>query len=155
MQTEAPRRSNKKVMIAALFALSMLLPGAMIGSFLQQNQDQATIQANQISNWTHPGTTAKSDNQSGHATIVEAVSLTVIHGTHDLFANQTLIKEGWTPDCMSLCFAGIKYAEDPTVHVTDKGIDFLQFKVHGACVTITCTKNDNATFLSVSATSGY
>ena len=127
----------------------------LLGGVFAVNAIQASDAADQEYAWSHPILVVPNTNQSGAAAIVNYLSLTVILGTHDLFANQTLLHEGWTANCQVLCVAGIKYSEDPTVHVVNGGIDCIGFKVHGTASGTTCAFKLNATYTMVSASSGH
>ncbi len=133
----------------------LALVGGTFGGIQYVNSSQQSLQKSWLDTWTHPGQQVSSPNASGVAIIAERIALTVIFGTPDLFANQTMVNQGWVPDCWTLCFSGIHYAEDPTVHVTNEGIDCIGFKVHGTASGTTCALKQNSTILMVSASSGY
>jgi hypothetical protein len=76
-----------------------------------------------------------------------------VHNFADLFANKTMLEQGFTANCLYLCYYGITYVMDPTVVFTNYGHDFLQYKFTGACNTITCTSTDNMNYYIISTSS--
>jgi hypothetical protein len=77
-----------------------------------------------------------------------------------LFVNQTFLNaqaakgDAWTPDCLSWCFNGIHYFNDPTYIIPNLARDFQTCKLFGSDKTDTCTKAimgaDNATWIYLS-----
>lgn len=79
----------------------------------------------------------------------------IIHNS-DLFANQTMLSQGFSPSCRAYCFLGITYTLDPTVVITNYGRDFEQCKVFNSSGTITCVSSasDKAIFMGISSATG-
>lgn len=66
------------------------------------------------------------------------------HGTS---VNQTLVSQGYTPDCIKQCYNGINYFRDPTTLITNQGRGVEQCSVfHGTGVTDTCTTTNVASY---------
>ena len=66
------------------------------------------------------------------------------HGTS---VNQTLISQGFTPDCLQNCVKGINYFRDPTTLITNQGRGVEQCSIfHGTGVTDTCTTTNVASY---------
>jgi hypothetical protein len=87
------------------------------------------------------------------------IALTVVYGQHDAKTalsskGLTLLSEGYTPSCWIHC-SGISWRLDPTTHVTNNGLDFIQCKLGGTASVITCTSADLTNYLSVSVSGGY
>lgn len=132
------------------------------GMVYQANADQQALLNNQLYAWEHPSVKVGSFNASGAATVGEVVSLVVVLGhPHDSSANQTWIAQqaatghDWIPDCLTLCFNGVKYYEDPTVHVVNGGIDCIGFLLHGTAHGTTCSTQGTVLYLMVSASSAH
>ena len=141
---------KRTIGIFSAVVLAILLTGVFA-----VNEIQAANQAGQEYAWSHPLLSVPSTNESGSAAIVNYITLTVILGTHDLFPNQTLLNEGWVANCTTLCIGGIKYSEDPTVHLSNEAMDCIGFKVHGTAEGTTCGFKQNATYTMVSSSSGH
>jgi hypothetical protein len=94
-------------------------------------------------------------NSSGFyaVTVFHAVFFVGIHygPSHGYSANQTLVKQGYTPDCLQWCWSGINYFMDPTTLITSQGRGVEQCSVfQGTGVTDTCTTTNKATYLGTS-----
>ena len=147
------------VIVIAVFTLG-LFGAYYVGVVNEANAAQATLLQNQEANWAQPTMKISPSNQSLQVnTYTESLYLTVILGIpHDLFPNQTLLNEGWIPDCVLWCFGGIHYYQDPTVHVVNGGIDCIGKKVHGAASGTTCSTHptdQNVTYAMVSVSGGH
>src|SRR6266704_4135289 len=127
---------NRKITTIFIISLIML----PILSIIVINQSQTAIYQGAATQDARRAENQRSDNSSGLSTRFFAeVSLTVkLHVVRDFFANQTKINQGWTPDCLSFCLNGITYVMDPTVHVVNNGLEFVECKVVGVIGSITC-----------------
>ena len=94
-----------------------------------------------------------------HRRVQPTATLSVVYGTNDLFANQTLINAfaqkniTLTPDCRSWCFGGIHYFEDPTTVITNEAHDYIQYELTHTAHAVTPGGSDYAVVEGVS-TSG-
>jgi hypothetical protein len=128
----------------------------------QANSQLQSFQSSQIYAWSHPTVQVTNPNSSGQANIGVGVTLTVVLGhPHDFSANQAWMAQqkalghDWVPDCLTFCFNGVKYAEDPTVHVVNGGIDCIGFLLHGTAHGTTCSTQGTVLYLMVSASSAH
>jgi hypothetical protein len=152
------RVNRRKVLVRSgmIFLLLMLPVSFMGGSVLTQNSDQKQIYDFTI---LHPGnqtyvyangTATGTDyaNQAGmkveiayviHQIVPAPGSASASFIWSRLFADPTLLGQGFVADCAQFCYGGINYYLDPTTLITNQGVGAVQCLIFGATTTDTCT----------------
>jgi hypothetical protein len=117
--------------------------------------------------------TVTTTNSGLGSNVIETLHLTAIYHSVSPNLQNTLLAEGYNATCDNglsfggptehgaLCAHGWTYMQDPTVHLTNQGIDCIQFKIHGQNHASTCSVsskssagNQNVTYTYVSVSGG-
>ncbi|MDE2022142.1 MAG: hypothetical protein KGI71_04530 [Patescibacteria group bacterium] len=153
-----------------MFLVASLLVGTPVayyfGSIAQFNADQAQIYALQVqagnqalSQGVFARQVSNGSCQGSNCSLASAQTLEYSETLHmaghlsfsRLFADTSLIAQGYTPDCQAWCFQGINYYRDPSGTIPNDGRDFTSCKQFGASNTITCTAADFSKFVYLSS----
>jgi len=143
---------RKGAIVLALLLVSNVV-GIYAGSILQTNADQSSVfqnlKAYSLSHTTSPSTPVSNTSYAAATSFTAEFFVQIHYGTnHGYSVNQTLLRQGYTPDCVSWCLNGINYFMDPTTLITNTGRDFEQCVIYSAsataCGTITIVASDTA-----------
>lgn len=126
-----------------------------------------SLAAYQITGSSQPATAASSGSGGVSGKVLVKVTLTEkVHHIHYTQwwsgDNLAMLAHGYSTACLNGtndffggCSGGYTYTIDPTVHVVNNGMEFIECKVANVVGSITCTGADFADYLSVSVSSSY